>query len=111
MSTIIIPYTNIHASITKHFLEKEALSEGRAIEVKDVQWRALGYERNISEKSMKMNLPYIKEINGKYWLDEESLEIYYKKMNRIGFVIIAWLLAIWILFSIVIYYLIEFNII
>jgi len=91
------------SSIISYFNDKKALSEDKAIEIKNIDWRSMGVQMANPEKSVRIWYPFIKEVNGKYWLDEARLEKYYKnwKRNIIILVILssAFLIALGIIVS------------
>ena len=79
-------YVNTYgaALLIAFFNDRNAISENNAIEIKPLDWRAMGIQLVNPEKSVRKWYPFIKEINGKYWLDRERLEMYYKRWNIVS---------------------------
>jgi hypothetical protein len=77
-------YVNTYGAslIISYFNDRRALSEDKAIEIKNIDWRSMGVQMANPGKSIRKWYPFIKEFNGKYWLDEERLEKYYKNWKR-----------------------------
>ncbi|HRX43631.1 MAG TPA: hypothetical protein P5059_00030 [Candidatus Dojkabacteria bacterium] len=75
--------TQSQALLISYFKDRDALSENKAIKIMPLDWRVMGVQLVNPEKSIRTWYPFIKEINGKYWLDAESLELYYKRWRTI----------------------------
>ncbi len=99
MATFFIPVPahDPVANLARYFSEKKALSKETSVEVPDVDWIAMG----LAGYTNKPGYPFIKEENGKFWLDEEELKIYNEKVQKeskkrltLFFVLMAFLLVI-----------------
>jgi len=81
MYFIPVNYKDTIAEISKYFLNKNAISENNAIEITPIQWSSMGFHGYPVEKITK-RYPFIVEKDGKYWFNEEELNIYYRKQKR-----------------------------
>lgn len=77
-------YVNTYgqALIIAYFNDRGALSENKAIEIKPLDWWSMGVQMVNPSKSIRKWYPFIKEVNGKYWLDEARLEKYYMNWRK-----------------------------
>lgn len=62
-------------NVTRYFTNKQALSKETAIEVTAVDWIAMGFIGYYKHTMYK----FIKEDNGKFWLDEDELIAFNKR--------------------------------
>lgn len=91
------------ANLARYFSEKKALSKDTAVEVSTVDWAAMGFAGLNKRPAYK----FIKEDNGKFWLDEEELQVFNEKgkekLKWFWFIIALWVvicagLAIYLVF-------------
>ena len=88
MSVAVLMYMyggfNPLVSMASYFKSKEALSSGKAIEMKTIDWITLGPQHLSAEKILK-TYPFIKSTpENKYWLNVTELETYIQRRRKLG---------------------------
>jgi len=73
-----LPSHNLVVNLGWYFSERDAFSRETAIAIPDIDWVTIGFPEN----TKRPNYQFIKEENGKFWLDRDELKVFNEETQK-----------------------------